>query len=255
MGYERELAVALKVAKEAGAVQRAHEKKLHHIELKSDLSPVTEVDRACETLIRRRLLSKFPGDGFYGEESPRTPGKSRRQWIVDPLDGTRPFVRGIPTYSVLITLENAGDPVVGVIHLPALGLTCWASRRGGAFLNGTRIHVSTVSSPGAAMGTALGFVEKAHNPAGKRLLALMRTWNYAYGFMDACSYVCVACGKLDIAVNLLDKPWDCAAAACIVREAGGMFSDIRGNSTVHGGSIILSNGLLHQSAVRCFSTR
>jgi histidinol phosphatase-like enzyme (inositol monophosphatase family) len=253
MPYTSELAIALKAAKEAGAVQRAYEKKPFGIELKADLSPVTEVDRACETLIRRGLLSEFPGDGFYGEESPRLPGKSGRQWIVDPLDGTRPFLRGIPTYSVLVALEEAGDPVVGVIHLPAMDLTCWASRGGGAFLNGTRLRVSKVSSPGAALGTALGFVEKADRPAGKRLLALMRSWDYAYGFMDAYSYVCVASGRLDIAVNLLDKPWDCASAACIVREAGGAFSDIKGRPTVHGGSIILSNGLLHKSAVRRFS--
>jgi histidinol phosphatase-like enzyme (inositol monophosphatase family) len=255
MPYDKELAIALKAAEEAGALQQAREHKLPAAELKEDSSPVTEVDRACEAMIRERLSSIFPDDGFCGEESLPDAGNNNRRWIVDPLDGTRPYLRGIPTYSVLIALEEAGDPVVGVIRLPALNITCWAARGSGAFCNGKAVHVSAVSSLDAAIGTAFGFVEKAERPEGKRLFALMRSWNYTYGFMDAYSYVCVASGKLDIAVNLLDKPWDCASAACIVREAGGAFSDIAGNPTVNNGSIILSNGILHDAAVRHFSQR
>jgi histidinol-phosphatase len=253
MPYATELALALTAAKEAGDIQLASAQTVLAVELKEDSSPVTNVDRACEKAIKERLMSAYPDDGFYGEESPHSLGKSGRQWIVDPLDGTRPYLHGIPTYSVLIALEEAGDPVVGAIFLPAMGLTCWASRGSGAFLNGKPIHVSSVSSSGSAMGTALGFVEKAELPEGKRLMALMRTWNYAYGFMDAYSYVCVANGSLDIAVNLLDKPWDCASAACIVREAGGSFSAITGEKSVHLGSIVLSNGLLHDTTIRHFS--
>jgi len=253
MNYKRELDIALKAAREAGKLLLGYAKRLPPVKLKKNRSPVTAADRASEALIRRRLLSAFPRDGFLGEETFGVPAKNGRRWIVDPLDGTRPFLRGIPTYSVLIALEDTGEPVVGVIHLPALKLTCWASRGKGAFLNGKSIRVSKVSSPKKATGTALGFVEKAKRHEGKRLLSLMRSWDYAYGFMDACSYVDVASGRLDIAVNLLDKPWDCAAAACIVREAGGAYSDIRGRQTVHGGSIILSNGLLHTAALRRFS--
>jgi histidinol-phosphatase len=252
---KRELALALKTAKEAGALLLKYAQRIPPVKLKQDRSPVTKADRASEGLIRRRLLSVFPRDGFLGEESVRLAGKSGRTWIVDPLDGTRPFLRGIPTWSVLIALEVAGGPVLGVIHLPAFKMTCWASRGSGAFLNGKRIHVSTTSSLKKATGTALGFVEKAGRPEGHDLLSLMRSWDYAYGFMDAFSYVCVAGGRLDIAVNLLDKPWDCAAAACIVREAGGAFTDIRGKPTVYGGSAVLSNGQLHASALRCFSVR
>jgi histidinol-phosphatase len=251
MNYHRELAIALKAAQEAGSLLLRYAARLPPAEMKADRSPVTRADRASEALIRRRLQAAFPRDGFLGEESRGVTGKNDRTWIVDPLDGTRPFLHAIPTWSVLIALEEAGEPVVGVIRLPALDQTCWAERGSGAFLNGKRIRVSKASSHAKAMGTALGFAEKAGRPEGKRLLSLMRSWDYAYGFMDAFSYVCVAAGRLDIAVNLLDKPWDCAAAACIVREAGGVFSDIRGRQTVRGGSIILSNGLLHRSALRC----
>jgi histidinol phosphatase-like enzyme (inositol monophosphatase family) len=253
MNYTKELTLALKTAEEAGAIQLDFARNLPAIELKDDHSPVTEVDRKCESLIRDRLLSAFPSDGFYGEESGPITGTSGRRWIVDPLDGTRPYLRGIPTYSVLIALEADGDPVVGVIHLPAMNSTCWASRINGAFLDGKPIHVSSVASFDKALGSAIGFVEKADLPEGERLFKLLRAWDYTYGFMDAFTYVCVASGKIDIAVSLLDKPWDCASAACIVREAGGVFSDIRGNASVYNGTIILSNGLLHTLALDFFN--
>jgi histidinol-phosphatase len=234
-----------------------HASKLQNlsIEVKSDRSPVTEVDRGCESLIHTMVSSEFPEDGFYGEESGATEGSGGRRWIVDPLDGTRPYLRGIPTFSVLIALEEDAEPVVGVIHLPALGITCWAAKGAGAFLNGKAIHVSRVKTLAASMGSVLGLIEKAHTREGRKLLALMRAWDYSYGFMDAYSYVCVACGKLDIAISLIDKPWDRASAACIVREAGGMFSDLRGNPTFYEKSFILSNGLVHGAAVRHFSQR
>lgn len=255
MAYTQELALALKTAEEAGAIQLDFERNLPAIELKSDRSPVTEVDRKCESLIQGRLMAAFPDDGFCGEESGAVAGTSGRQWIVDPLDGTRPYLRGIPTYSVLVALEDAGEPVVGVIHHPAMNITCWAARGKGAFLNGKPIHVSAACSFDRIIGSAIGFVEKADSLEGKQLFNLVRAWDYAYGFMDAYTYVCVANGKIDIAVNLLDKPWDCASAACIVREAGGRFSDIKGIATVHSGSIILSNGLLHDQTLNFFKQK
>jgi histidinol-phosphatase len=148
-----------------------------------------------------------------------------------------------------VALEAEGEPVVGVIHLPAFDTTYTASKGTGAFRNGNRIRVSTTRALDAALGSALGFIEKRDRPIADRLLNLMGRWDYAYGFMDNYSYGLVADGRLDLCVNLLDKPWDCAAAACIVREAGGRYSDIRGEETVHNGSIILSNGRLHDEIV------
>jgi fructose-1,6-bisphosphatase/inositol monophosphatase family enzyme len=253
MDYASELSCALETAKTVGSFLLSSQTSLPGIEAKADLSPVTVIDRKSETIIREGLLSQFRSDGFLGEESGEAIGTSGRRWIVDPLDGTRPYLRGIPTYSVLIALEENGEIVAGIIHLPALNLTCWASRGCGAWLNGERIRVSDCHYVKSALGTGLGFVERAQENAGKQLLTLMRSWDYAYGFMDAYSYVCVASGKLDVAVNILDKPWDCASAACIVNEAGGAYSDIYGERTVHNGSIILSNGALHDETVRGFS--
>ncbi|MBN1127723.1 MAG: hypothetical protein JXA71_01975 [Chitinispirillaceae bacterium] len=252
MHYAKELSIALETAEKSGLFLRQAQSTLPAVETKADRSPVTEIDRTSESIIRDSLLSTFKNDGFLGEETGELTGTSGRRWIVDPLDGTRPYLRAIPTWSVLIALEEEGKPVTGVIFLPELNITCWATSGGGAFLNNKAIHVSSQRSLGMALGSALGFVEKADDPAGKQLLGLMRSWDYSYGFMDAYSYVCVASGGLDITVNLLDKPWDCASAACIVREAGGVFSDINGRETVHGGSIILSNSILNGKARRFF---
>jgi len=247
----KELDIAVRAALEAGRIQLGG-LGAGGIERKGDGSPVTEVDRRCEERIREVILGEFPGDGFLGEEGGESGAGGARRWIVDPLDGTRPYIRGIPTHSVLIALEEGGEPVAGVIHLPAMGLTCRASKGGGAFLNGERVSVSPVGDLAAAMGSVLGITEYAGEPAGRRLLALTRSWDYTYGFMDAYSYVLLACGKLDACVNLLDKPWDCAAAACIITEAGGRFSSITGERTVHAGSIVLTNGVLHDKVLKFF---
>ncbi len=253
MKYTKELAMAIDLAEQAGVIQQKYQATQLSPEYKADHSPVTIVDRRCEERIRSGLLNAFPRDGFIGEESGTIEGTSGRRWIVDPLDGTRPFIRGIPTYSTLIGLEDHGIPVVGVIHLPALKQTCWAGKGHGAFNNGTPIHVSTTPTLRKAMGSALGFIEHDSENLRKRLLSCMRTWNYAYGFMDAFSYACCAGGKLDLCVNLLDKPWDCGAAACIIVEAGGRFSDLEGNESIHNGSIVLSNGLLHRQVLDFFT--
>jgi histidinol-phosphatase len=252
MSYEKELTFAKEAARTAGLIQLRGRSRLARVSRKSDDSPVTVIDRECENSIRKAILSRFPSDGFLGEETGSRTGTSGRTWIVDPLDGTRPYIRDIPTHSVLIALAEGEEPVVGVLHLPAMGETYWARKGGGAFRNGTRIHVSSTRTPGAAIGSGFGFVEKSDRPEGKKLLRLMKQWDYAYGFMDVYSYACVASGKLDVCVNLLDKPWDCAAAACVVAEAGGRFSDIHGRPSVFNGSIVLSNGILHSTAVRAF---
>ena len=251
--YSAELIKALELAKQSGELQTGARNESIAFEKKDDASPVTAVDKACEQLLRRNLLAAFPHDGFLGEESGLRSGTSGRCWIIDPIDGTRPFIRGIPTYSTLVALEHDGEPVVGVIHLPELGITCWAARGKGAFVNGVPVRVSTTDRLENVMGSALGFIEHESASLRERLLSFMRRWDYAYGFMDAYSYVCCASGKLDCCINLLDKPWDCAAAACIVTEAGGSFSDITGKTTVHDGTFVCSNGLLHRDIIHHFN--
>ncbi len=249
MDYASELNLALELARKAGEIQLAGRHGTLGVERKSDDSPVTAVDRACEDLILNSLSDAFPTDGFLGEETGNHTGTSGRTWIVDPVDGTRPFIRGIPTYACLIALEAEGEPVVGVIHLPAMKETYYASRGAGAFLDGQPIRVSATKDLARATGSALGHIERQQEPIGQRLISAMATWDYAYGFMDAYSYGSVTAGRLDFCVNLLDKAWDCAPAACVVTEAGGTYSDIDGHRSVHNGSFVLSNGHLHDTVL------
>ncbi len=242
--YKHELEIAVSAAKEAGRILVEGAKKLPKIEIKSDRSPVTRLDRLSEKTIADRISAAFPHDAILGEENGERAGTSGRRWIVDPLDGTRPFLRGIPTYSVLIALEDAGEIVVGCMYFPALD-ECYTAAKGmGAFCDGRKIHVSKTAQLSSAMLSGLGpTVGGGHSAAGMR--KLLATADYAYGFMDAYSYALVASGHLDGAISLWDKPWDCAAASCIVREAGGRFSDLSGVPSVFGGASVTSNGILH----------
>ena len=252
MPYSQELKIAMEAVRAAGEIQLQHRSSGLNITVKSDDSPVTEVDKLCEETIRDTLLRSFPADGFLGEETGEARGMSGRKWIVDPLDGTRPYIRGIPTHSSLIALEDGDELTVGCMNLPALGEIYWASKGGGSFLNGRRLHVSNVTDLRGCMGCAIGFVEKNGTIEASKLMQLMGTWGYAYGFMDAYSYGSIAAGRIDASVNLLDKPWDCAAAVCIVQEAGGRFSDIRGTTSVYNGSCVLTNGLVHDAVLEYF---
>jgi histidinol phosphatase-like enzyme (inositol monophosphatase family) len=250
--YSEELRFALSIAQKAGLIQHSGFCTTHTIAEKDDRSPVTEIDTECETVIRAAIEKRFANDGYIGEESGTRQGTTGRQWVVDPLDGTRPYIRGIPTYSVLIALLENHCPVLGVIHLPSLNRTYYAAHGEGAFCNDTPIHVSSTREIGTVFGSALGFIQHADAGEGQALLSFMQQWSYCYGFMDAFSYGAVASGALDICVNLLDNVWDCAAAACIVSEAGGEYSDIHGNRSVENGSIILSNGFVHGNALTYF---
>lgn len=250
--FENELSVAIEAAKEAGKIQLEGMELIGEIEFKEDNSPVTDIDKRCEKTITELLVDRFPLDGLLREEDGEITGVSGRKWVIDPLDGTRPFIRGIPTHGVLIALEKENVPVVGVMYLPALDCLCYASKGGGAFINRKQVRVSKTDRLHDAMGSALGFIENSEMHDGQKLFEVMKTWNYTYGFMDSYSYVCVAGGKLDVAISLLDKPWDCAAAACIVKEAGGRYSDIFGNETIYNGSVVFSNGIIHDEILRHF---
>jgi histidinol-phosphatase len=247
--YRRELETAEAAARAAGRHLLDGSRKLPAVELKGDRSPVTRLDRESEAILSRLLLDAFPSDGLLGEECGEVAGSSGRRWIVDPLDGTRPFLRGIPTYSVLVALEEAGEMVVGCMFFPVSGECYTAAKGRGAFRDGRRIRVSRTPSLDRAMLAGLG-PRTGGGKTAANLRKLLDAADYAYGFMDAYSYALVASGRLDAVVSIWDKPWDCAAAACIVREAGGRFSDLSGAPDVHTGVSVASNGLLHEALLR-----
>ncbi len=243
--YKQELLAALAIAKNVGHFQLEKQATLSKINLKEDRSPVTEVDEQSEEMIKADLLDLFPEDGFLGEETGTVESKNGRRWIVDPLDGTRPYIHKIPTFSTLIALEEDGEIVLGVVALHGLQETYWATKGGGAFCNGKKISVSDTSTVNDAMGSALGLTEAADTDAGQKLYKSMQSWEYVYGFMDAFSYMGVASGKLDMTVALIDTAWDRAPAAIIVKEAGGQISDLSGTSTIYGEQFLVTNGKIH----------
>lgn len=206
------------------------------VETKPDQTPVTEADRAVETELRTILGVERRRDAILGEEEGQT-GSSARRWIVDPIDGTRNYLRGVPVWATLIALEDHGRVTVGVVSAPALHRRWWAERGAGAHANGDVVRVSRVARPEDAV---LTFALEQSLP---RLAG--RAW-HARGYGDFWSHMLVAEGAVDGAIDAIGvSVWDLAAVQVIVEEAGGTFTDFAGEHRIDGNSAISSNGLLH----------
>jgi histidinol-phosphatase len=218
------------------------------VETKPDLTPVTEADRGVERELRARIEAERPGDAVVGEEFGSS-GESSRRWYLDPIDGTKNFVRGVPVFATLIGLQRDGEMVVGVCSAPALRSRWWASRGGGAFADGRRIHVSGVTLLADAQlsyDSVTGFEEEG---LGEAFLELTRRCWRTRGFGDFWSHVLVAEGAVDIAIEPVVSPWDLAPLQVIVEEAGGRFTDLSGVARIDGGSAVSSNGPLHDGVL------
>ena len=217
------------------------------VETKPDLTPVTEVDRAVEREVRRLVAERGAGEGVLGEElgEESVPGEAR--WIVDPIDGTRNFTRGIPVWATLIALERAGRVEAAVVSAPALGIRWWAARGSGAFRDGERLHVSAVDRlEDACVTVAL------EQPVPD---AFRAAWHLR-GFGDFWAHMLVAEGAVDVAVDAIGVTlWDLAAPMLVVEEAGGRFTDLDGHGRPDGGSAVASNGLLHEAALAATRAR
>jgi histidinol-phosphatase len=226
------------------------------IETKPDLTPVTEADRAVEQAIRERLEQARPEDSILGEEyGVSTAPDSERRWIIDPIDGTKNYVRGIPVWATLLALQEGDDIIAGVVSAPALGRRWWAARGVGAFVNdglrggaGPRaIRVSGVRSLDDAQLCFSGLEDWPDG--GERLRALgARCWR-SRGYGDFWGYMLLAEGAVDIACEPIVELWDLAAPKVIVEQAGGRFTDLGGVATAAGGDAIASNGVLHDEAL------
>lgn len=236
MAYERELEIAIAAVEKAGRLTLEYFRGDFAVEHKADASPVTIADRSAEEQLRATLAAAFPDDGLLGEEFGALPGKSGRRWIIDPIDGTQSFIRGVPLYGVLLGLEDRGRCVVGAVAFPPLGETYWAAQGAGAYLNGSRIQVSSVTR--LADATVLTSDAKPEHYgdfyAGyERLLrgsARQRGWGDCYG------YALVARGAADVMVDPKLNPWDIAAILPLLEEAGGTFFDWSGTTRIDGGS-------------------
>ena len=243
---DRRLEAAIAAARAAGEVALRHFRTELAVERKADASPVTVADRDAEARAVAVLRAAFPEYGVLGEEYGEQ-GAQARRWIVDPIDGTRSFIRGIPFFATLIALEEDGEITTGVIYAPALDDLLYAQKGQGAFDRGGRLRVSTADSLRRSMlvfGGVSALRRRGYWPAYERLIdAAGRT--RAYG--DYFGYTFVARGQAEAMIDVDLKPWDLAAIKIIVEEAGGRFSDFSGQPTVFGGSAIASNGVVHDA--------
>jgi histidinol-phosphatase len=231
-----DLELALRLADAADAIALPRFRTGLAVETKADLTPVTEADRAVEAELRALLARERPDDAILGEEQGTT-GSGDRRWVIDPIDGTRNYARGVPVWGTLVALEESGEVRIGVVSAPALGRRWWAEREQGAFADGERMHVSGIERVEDAVLTF-----SYENPI-PGLAA--RAW-HARGWGDFWAHMLVADGAADAAVDAVGvSEWDLAAVQVIVEEAGGRFSDFSGVSRIDGGTALSSNGLLH----------
>ena len=224
------------------------------VDTKPDLSPVTDADEAVEVEIRAILARQRPDDAIFGEEQGGTPILEGRQWVVDPIDGTKNFVRGVPVWASLIALLEDGIPIVGMVSAPALNRRWWAGRGLGAHTRAAdsptrRLSVSSVADLDAASLSFSDLSGWADLGLRDQFVTLTdAVWRVrAYG--DFFSYCLLAEGAVDIATEPEVKLWDLAALDVVVREAGGVFTSVDGRPGPHGGSAVATNGLLHSAVL------
>ncbi|HEY1322180.1 MAG TPA: histidinol-phosphatase [Streptosporangiaceae bacterium] len=259
-GYDDDLRFAHVLADAADDITTRRFRALDlRVEAKPDLTPVTDADRATEESLRNVLRRARPRDAVLGEEFGRI-GSGPRCWVIDPIDGTKNYVRGVPVWATLIGLMDGDEVVVGVVSAPALSRRWWGARGGGAWTGrgltkATRCQVSAVGKlPDASFSysSLSGWEEQGRLPG---FLELTRTvWRTrAYG--DFWSHMLVAEGAVDISAEPEVSLWDLAALQIIIEEAGGRFTDLSGRPTPDGGSAVASNGLLHDEVLERLSPR
>jgi histidinol-phosphatase len=251
MSFDKELDVAQRIAEEAGRLALENHARGFVAEIKPDNSPVTSADRANEQLISKLLLEAFPDDGLLGEEGAARESRNGRRWIVDPIDGTRSFVRGIPTWGVMLALEKDGEVVAGACNLAAIGELYSAASGLGAYRNGARINCSPVETTERAMLCLSGFDKIMRHSWGKHFLPWIdHFWSVRSmgGCMDA---MCVAAGRSEVWITMEAKCWDLAPLKIIGEEAGCVFFNLDGKASIYGGNCVMTVPAL-EPALRTF---
>jgi len=235
--WSKELDVAVAAAKEAAELALRWQPNIV-AETKADNSPVTQADKECERLIARRLSEAFPGDGLLGEEGARGESTNGRKWIIDPIDGTRDYVRGNPLWANLIALESDGEIVAGVANLPVLGKIYTASRGGGAYSNGASLRPSSKSAPEESVLCFHRFDRLELFPPREELLAWMARFWTMRGLGGAEDAMLVASGQADVWIEPSASPWDFAPLKVILEEAGARYFNFDGGASIYAGNCI-----------------
>jgi len=251
-GLETRLDDALRIARSMGThtLDFFRERSIE-IDVKTDGTIVTEVDRETELLGRRLIQEAHPGDAFLGEEHGQVAGDTPWRWVVDPIDGTVSFTRGVPLYGVLVGIEYEGMPVGGVVHLPALNETAWGGRERGAFHQlgdapPTPARVSSIDTLEEAMVCTTSF--DYFRDTGQEMLhdRMVRACGSTRGWSDCSAGLLLATGRIDAIVEPLLSPWDICAPIALIEAAGGRWTDFKGKADPNCTAAILSNGHLHE---------
>ena len=249
-----ELKAALDAAEQAAGIARALFQRNIEVRIKADKSPVTEADVRCEIAIREILEARFPAHGFFGEETGSRGADAESLWLVDPIDGTKAFVREYPMFSTQIALMRRGEIVLGVSSAPVYGELCFAERGCGAYLNGKPIAVSQIATLEAAALSSGNMKSLASGGQWARYGALVARVGRIRGYGDFLHYHLLASGKIDAVIETDVNILDIAACAAIVSEAGGRFTDLRGAPlTLQSTSVLATNGRLHAPVLAALS--
>jgi histidinol-phosphatase len=249
------LTVAIDAAKAAGEVALHYFRTNLTVETKADRTPVTRADRECEARIVETLRGRFPEHGFLGEEQGEQPGRTNTRWIIDPIDGTKNFIRGIPFFATLIALEEDGEITTGVMSAPALNELLWARQGQGTFANGRQVYVSHIAELSDAMLVHGGLKDLKIRPCWQSFLQLVDATARQRGFGDALGHSVVICGQAEVTLEPEIKPWDVAATKILVTEAGGRYSDFAGTPSIYTGNAVISNGHVHDAVISILQGR
>jgi histidinol-phosphatase len=239
------LEFALDAAWQAGRISLAYFQNGVQAERKADDSPVTIADKQAEQRLRELIQHYWPDHGIIGEEFGHQSGSSAYTWTIDPIDGTKSFVQGVPFYATLLALTDGKRPLVGVAHFPALNETVYAMQGGGCYWNGRRTHTTqtTALDQAVVMSSEVIWADESKQERWMNLAKrtyLQRTWADAYG------YALVATGRADVALDARMQTWDCGPLQVILEEAGGTFTDWKGTPIIYGGDAFATNGPLYQ---------
>ncbi len=232
--WSRELELATRAASRSAELALKFQPNII-AEVKPDKSPVTQADRECERLLARMFSEAFPEDGILGEEGARAESRSGRRWIIDPIDGTRDYIRGNPLWANLIALEANGEVVAGVVNLPMLGKLYSASRGAGAYCNATPIRASAKTSIEESVLCVNGYDKVSRTPFRDRLLDWMARFWAVRGLGGAADAMMVASGQAEVWIEPSASPWDFAPLKVILEEAGARFLNIDGGSIIYAG--------------------
>ncbi len=247
------LEFALDAVWQAGRLTLGYFQTAVTVTKKKDNTPVTIADREAEALLRRLISTRYPSHGIMGEEQGirSTKPDARYQWVIDPIDGTKSFVAGVPIYATLLALLDGDKAILGIIHLPALNDTIYATQGGGCYWNGRRAHVSNTArlKDAVVLSSSINYgrFSLKKRAAWKRILNatyIQRTWGDAYG------YALVATGRADIMLDPEMDFWDTAPLQVIMEEAGGTLTDWNGSATIHEPDAIGTNGALLDAVIK-----